>query len=386
MRRPEKGSLGLRLAFLLALGFGAGARADVIVAQPHSAACDGALSNFVPGELFHQQIADDFSLSQTTTLESISWPGRYGAALNLTNPIALSIRFFLDAGGLPEVFPLAVFDVKVGASKNGLSFGGTPWFSYTAPLGLTLDPGKYWVSVVERDPRTPGSGGSQWLWGHSGSLGSCSAGTFDVRAFRSSEGTGWSGQPGLNQAFTLTGSIRSGAAERLLTVVRSGSGTGTVTSSPAGIKCGTDCSQSYADGATVTLAAAKGRTSRFAGWSGPCSGKGSCVVVMDAAKAVTATFVPGGAPAAPSSLAATAVPGPQVRLTWRDNSTNEDTFRIEMRRGQQPFQKVATVHADEVHALISSLEPGTRYVFRVQARNSAGSSGYSNQVGITTPR
>ena len=70
-----------------------------------------------------------------------------------------------------------------------------------------------------------------------------------------------------------------------------GTGSGTVTSTPAGIDCGTDCSESYDYGTEVTLSAVAATGSTFAGWSGAnCSGTGSCVVTMDAAKSVTATF------------------------------------------------------------------------------------------------
>jgi hypothetical protein len=75
-----------------------------------------------------------------------------------------------------------------------------------------------------------------------------------------------------------------------LTVAKSGAGSGTVTSSPAGINCGGDCSESYASGTGVTLTAAAAAGSTFAGWSGACSGTGSCAVTMSAARSVTATF------------------------------------------------------------------------------------------------
>jgi hypothetical protein len=77
-----------------------------------------------------------------------------------------------------------------------------------------------------------------------------------------------------------------------LTVARTGSGTGDVNSEPAGIACGATCSAEFVEGTVVTLTAAPNATSVFTGWSGACSGKGACVVAMDAAQAVTATFVP----------------------------------------------------------------------------------------------
>jgi V8-like Glu-specific endopeptidase len=79
----------------------------------------------------------------------------------------------------------------------------------------------------------------------------------------------------------------------LLSVTKAGSGTGTVTSSPAGISCGADCSENYASGTSVTLTAAAAASSRFTGWGGACSGTAStCVVSMTAARTVSATFEP----------------------------------------------------------------------------------------------
>ena len=77
----------------------------------------------------------------------------------------------------------------------------------------------------------------------------------------------------------------------VLTVANTGTGGGTVTSSPSGINCGSACSASFTNGTLVTLTAAPGADSLFAGWSGGgCSGTGACTTTMDAAKTVTATF------------------------------------------------------------------------------------------------
>ena len=75
---------------------------------------------------------------------------------------------------------------------------------------------------------------------------------------------------------------------------KSGPGTGTVTSSPAGINCGPTCVATFANGTTVTLTATAGARSRFAGWSGDCSGTGTCVLAMTADHSVTARFKRGG--------------------------------------------------------------------------------------------
>jgi hypothetical protein len=79
-----------------------------------------------------------------------------------------------------------------------------------------------------------------------------------------------------------------------LTVAKDGTGSGTVTSTPAGIDCGSDCSESFTYGTMVTLTATADTSNTFSGWSDACSGSGDCMVTMDTAKSVTATFNPAG--------------------------------------------------------------------------------------------
>ena len=63
------------------------------------------------------------------------------------------------------------------------------------------------------------------------------------------------------------------AANNDLVVMTSGTGSGVVTSSPAGIDCGADCSEAYPPGSIVTLTAAPAMGSTFEGWlGGGCSG------------------------------------------------------------------------------------------------------------------
>jgi hypothetical protein len=75
-----------------------------------------------------------------------------------------------------------------------------------------------------------------------------------------------------------------------LTVQKGGSGIGSIVSTPAGINCGSDCTEAYNSGTVVTLTATPVSGSTFEGWSGACSGAGQCSVTMDADKTVTATF------------------------------------------------------------------------------------------------
>lgn len=80
----------------------------------------------------------------------------------------------------------------------------------------------------------------------------------------------------------------AGAASKSLTVSVTGTGTGSVAGT--GINCPGDCSESYAHDTAVTLTANPGAGSTFTGWSGACSGTGSCMVTMNFLKSVTASF------------------------------------------------------------------------------------------------
>lgn len=70
-------------------------------------------------------------------------------------------------------------------------------------------------------------------------------------------------------------------------------GGGTVSASPAG--------PNYSSGTVVTLIATPSSGSTFSGWSGACSGTGSCTVTMSSNKAVIATFATSTSTEAPAS-------------------------------------------------------------------------------------
>ena len=144
----------------------------------------------------------------------------------------------------------------VTSSPSGISCGGTCSYSFTSGTQVTL---------------TAAADGTSTFTGWSGS---CSGtGTCLVTADAAKSVTA---------NFDL---IQFG-----LTVGKTGTGGGTVTSSPAGINCGSTCAASFTIGAGVTLTAVADATSTFTGWSGACSGTGSCLVTMSAANAVTANF------------------------------------------------------------------------------------------------
>ncbi len=69
-------------------------------------------------------------------------------------------------------------------------------------------------------------------------------------------------------------------------------GNGSVNSSPAGISCPGDCAEEYTGSPVVTLSASpQSAAYAFTGWFGEgCSGTGTCVITVDQARDVSATF------------------------------------------------------------------------------------------------
>ena len=106
-----------------------------------------------------------------------------------------------------------------------------------------------------------------------------------------------------------------GTTTYALSAAKAGTGSGSITSSPAGINCGADCSESYTSGTTVSLTATPASGSTFAGWSGSsdCTNDAGgatanpTTVSMNAAKSCTATF--NVSASAPSCSASASNPG-----------------------------------------------------------------------------
>ena len=90
----------------------------------------------------------------------------------------------------------------------------------------------------------------------------------------------------------MTGTVVVAAAPAptaLLTVTKAGVGEVTVTSSPAGISCGTDCTETYPVDTAVTLTATAAPGTTFTGWSGACKNNDTaCMVTLTAETLVTA--------------------------------------------------------------------------------------------------
>jgi uncharacterized repeat protein (TIGR02543 family) len=117
-----------------------------------------------------------------------------------------------------------------------------------------------------------------------------------------SPATGWlfdtwtgacSGTVGPTCTTTIVGAASVGATwkhdQRLLAVTTFGSGS--VTSSPVGISCGSTCMAMFDYGQVVTLTANPQTGASFSAWTGCTSSTNTCTVSMTQAASVTATFV-----------------------------------------------------------------------------------------------
>ena len=155
-----------------------------------------------------------------------------------------------------------------GANHWGQFGNGTTTGSST-PVTMT-GPGVTWESSNTAVATIDGSGLASGL----------NPGTTTITATDSS---------GATASTTLTVVAQTGTFT--LSVIRAGTGTGSVSSNPPGINCGADCSEPYNSGSSVTLTATASGGSTFAGWSGCNTVSGAtCTVAMSAAATVTATF------------------------------------------------------------------------------------------------
>ena len=87
-------------------------------------------------------------------------------------------------------------------------------------------------------------------------------------------------------------------------------------------------------------------------------------------------------PVAPSNLSASTSSGRVVTLSWSDNASNETGFYVEraVKATNLQFSRIATVGADV--KTFAKTETADTWVYRVQAFNGVGASGYSNNVTI----
>lgn len=91
------------------------------------------------------------------------------------------------------------------------------------------------------------------------------------------------------------------------------------------------------------------------------------------------------APPAPSGLLASSASCSSIELSWTDNSTDENGFKIERKTGSGgTWAEIGTVGADAASYQDTGLSSHTTYHYRVRAYNIYAESEYSNEAFATT--
>jgi hypothetical protein len=200
----------------------------------------------------------------------------------------------LSAGGTTTLVPMANDSASAHTAVVAVAGGRKYWLEYRQP--------------VDYDSGLPSSGTDGVLVHVSGpGSGSPDSGAslIDVRpadgisedtsTLRS--GQSWTSPEGVGisvGSVTVAGAtvtVAAGPSSHVVSVMKSGTGSGVVTSSPAGIDCGRVCSARFSSGTSVTLTATPSTGSTFSGWAGACSGTApTCVISVMTDQSVTATF------------------------------------------------------------------------------------------------
>src|ERR1039457_348580 len=197
------------------------------------------------------------------------WSGGGCSGTASTCEVTMSV-----AESVTATFNLAVTEYKLKVIKAGSGTGTVTSSPAGIDCGATCEASyKEGTKVTLTEKAETGSTFAGW------SGGGCS-------------GTASTCEVTMSVAESVTATFNLAVTEYKLKVIKAGSGTGTVTSSPAGIDCGATCEASYKEGTKVTLTEKAETGSTFAGWSGGgCSGTAStCEVTMSVAESVTATF------------------------------------------------------------------------------------------------
>jgi hypothetical protein len=119
------------------------------------------------------------------------------------------------------------------------------------------------------------------------------AGPIFVKPAASSSGSSWANAASLQQALAIVDTGAYGL-QALVPLTVTIAGAGRIDQMPAGQPCDAPCRGLFTPGTVVTLTASGFTTTLFSHWSGACTGPGdppaTCVVTMNTAKSVTATF------------------------------------------------------------------------------------------------
>jgi Divergent InlB B-repeat domain len=261
---PQVGSLSLEVT-----GLPSGSSATLGIAGPNGFSSSRTITTGTGQNLSDVEVGAYTVTAPNVTVGTTTYaPNNASQTANVTFGGNATVSVVYAASTTPT-FALSLTKAGTGtgavsSSPAGINCGTTCTANFNQNASVTLT-------------AAPAAGSSFVSWG-----GACSGATCTVT---------------MNAAKSVTATfntVPTGGTNFALTVTKSGTGTGGITSNPGGINCGATCSANFAQGNTVSLTATPDAASSFTGWSGACSGTGACNVTMDAAKSVTATFTASG--------------------------------------------------------------------------------------------
>ncbi|MAT41461.1 MAG: hypothetical protein CL609_03895 [Anaerolineaceae bacterium] len=230
----------------------------------------GSINSFPDGIICGEDCSENFDYNTVVTLsvtpeQGSVFQGWSGACTNTTGDCVVTVD---EAKSVTVTFALNQYDLTVNLSGTGSGL------IISSPEGINcgLDcQEKYDFNTEVTLTATPEDGSTFVGWS-----GACTNTTGDCVVT-------------MDEAKSVTANFTLNQYD--LTVNLNGTGSGLVTSGPVGINCGLDCQEEYDFNTEVTLTAAPEDGSIFTGWSGACTNTtGDCVVTVDEAKSVTATF------------------------------------------------------------------------------------------------
>jgi hypothetical protein len=233
-----------------------GAGAGILASNPAGINCGSTCSaSFSTGTVVTLQVIPESGSTFTGWSGACSGTGTCMLTMNQAQNVSATLAL--------QSFTLTTTKAGTGAgavasSPGGIDCGASCSATFSSGTNVTLT-------------ATPATGSTFTAWS-----GACSGtGTCTVT---------------ISQNRTVTATFATQAPGYILTIRKQGHGSGTVASNPAGISCGTTCRATFSSGTNVTLTATPATGSTFTGWSGACSGTGTCTVTVTQAKSVTATF------------------------------------------------------------------------------------------------
>lgn len=338
---------------------------------------DGALS--FNGTSQYVAMSNDPSGTGAATFSAWIYPTAWGAQKNIIAAQQGALEFFVGTS-YPTTTGLVSLSDNGGATKCGspaASLALNTWYLVTATRDASGDCTIYinGAQVSTGSSGVPVAGTALSVASRAAGAGFYFSGSIDDvriynRVLAASE---------VSSLYTSTTTqTTSPPPATTYTLTLTNGGNGSVTSSPAGINCGSACTLSnLAAGAQITLTASP-NTGYAVSWTGCTSSNGnSCTISMGSANAlVSVTFTSSPSVPAPviSSINATAITANSATITWTTTTaaSSQVFYGLTTTYGSQTALDPALMQSHSV--TLTGLSPNTFYYYSVKSLDASGNS------------